>query len=280
MPELPEVEVVRRGLTTHLQSRRIERVEVLHPRPVRAVPGGAEEFAAALAGRTVDDLRRRGKFMWWVLGGDAVVVHLGMSGQFRLNHPDDALLPHTRVRFGLDDGQELRFVDQRMFGGFTLVPDGAELPVPHVARDPFDPRFDVGRVARTMRGSRSTVKRALLNQSLVSGIGNIYADEALWRARLHFELPTQALGPRKATELLRHAHDVMADALAEGGTSFDSLYVHVNGESGYFARSLAAYGREDRPCLRCGTPMVRRQFAGRSSFLCPRCQRLPRGGDH
>lgn len=235
---------------------------------------GPEGFVADLVGRPVDEIRRKGKFMWWVVGDDAVVCHLGMSGQFRVNEPGDPHARNTRILFGLDDGAELRFIDQRMFGGLTIVPGGAEDPVPHIALDPFDDRFDVVAVARRMRNKRTTVKRALLDQTLVSGIGNIYADESLWSAKLHFETPTEALGPRQATGLLRHAHDVMAEALEQGGTSFDSLYVNVNGESGYFDRSLDAYGREGLPCKRCGAPMKRVQFTNRSSTFCPRCQRL------
>ncbi|MGO1384362.1 MAG: bifunctional DNA-formamidopyrimidine glycosylase/DNA-(apurinic or apyrimidinic site) lyase [Arachnia sp.] len=276
MPELPEVEVVRRGLAGHLVGRRFDAVHVLHPRPVRSHPGGAEGMIRALEGRTVDAVRRRGKFMWLVLDEDALVVHLGMSGQFRINDPGDELVRNTRVLFTLDDGRQLRFVDQRMFGGLHWVPDEAECPVRHIALDPFDEDFDGAAVARRMRSRHTTVKRALLDQAMVSGIGNIYADESLWRSRLHFEYPTQRLTQRRAVEVLGHAHDVMADALEAGGTSFDSLYVNVNGESGYFARSLDAYGREGLPCHRCGSPMVRRQFANRSSFLCQKCQRMPR----
>lgn len=274
MPELPEAEVVRRGLEAHLCGRSICSVSVLHPRPVRSHLGGADGFIAELTGRVVGAVGRRGKFIWWVLGDDAVVCHLGMSGQFRVNVPSDPLLRNTRVVFDLDDGQQLRFVDQRMFGGLTVVHGGAANPVPHIAKDPFDPAFDVLATARRIRCRRTTVKRALLDQGLVSGIGNIYADEALWRAQLHFETPTNQLGPRQATALLRHARDVMADALAQGGTSFDSLYTNVNGESGYFARSLDVYGREGLPCRRCGAAIVRVSFANRSSHLCPRCQRL------
>lgn len=276
MPELPEVEVVRRGLTAHLTGRRIDAVQVLHPRPVRSHPAGAEGMRAHLEGRTIDAVRRRGKYMWLALETDALVVHLGMSGQFRINHPEDELVRNTRVLFTLDDGRQLRFVDQRMFGGLEWVADEAECPVPHIAIDPFDDAFDPADVARRMRSRRTTVKRALLDQRMVSGIGNIYADESLWRSRLHFDHPTERLTQRRAVEVLGHAHDVMADALAAGGTSFDSLYVNVNGESGYFSRSLDAYGREGLPCHRCGAPMVRQQFANRSSFLCPKCQRMPR----
>ena len=276
MPELPEVEVVRRGLTGHLVGRRFDSVHVLHPRPVRSHPAGAQGMTQVLAGRTIDAVRRRGKYMWLVLGTDALVVHLGMSGQFRINEPHDELFPNTRVLFNLSDGRQLRFVDQRMFGGLEWVPDEAECPVPHIALDPFDVAFDPAEVAMRMRSRRTTVKRALLDQRMVSGIGNIYADESLWRSKLHFDHPTERLTQRRAVEVLGHAHDVMSDALDAGGTSFDTLYVNVNGESGYFSRSLDAYGREALPCHRCGSPMVRRQFANRSSFLCPKCQRMPR----
>jgi DNA-formamidopyrimidine glycosylase len=276
MPELPEVEVVRRGLHSHLTGRGIDAVTVLHPRPVRSHPTGADGFVSDLTGRSIDAVARRGKYLWLVLGHDALVAHLGMSGQFRVNRPEDPQLRNTRVLFDLDDGVQLRFIDQRMFGGFDFAPGGSRCPVPHIALDPFDPGFDPAAVAHRMRGRRTTVKRALLDQALVSGIGNIYADESLWRAKLHFDHPTQRLTQRRAVELLRHAHDVMSEALAAGGTSFDSLYVNVNGESGYFERGLDAYGREDQPCRRCSTPVVRRRFTNRSSFLCPRCQRLPK----
>lgn len=273
MPELPEVEVVRRGLDTHVAGRLIEQVTVLHPRPVRSHPAGAEGFTAALTGRRVDGVRRRGKYLWWVLGDDALVIHLGMSGQFRINTPGAELERNTRLLFSLDDGTELRFVDQRMFGGLQWHAGTAACPVPHVALDPFDERFDEAAVAARLRTRRTGVKRALLDQSLISGIGNIYADEALWRSKLHFDTPANSLTRTKSVGLLHSAHEVMDEALAEGGTSFDSLYVNVNGQSGYFSRSLAAYGREDQPCVRCGTLIVRRAFMNRSSYFCPRCQR-------
>lgn len=276
MPELPEVEVVRRGLEKHLVGRQIRDITVLHPRPVRSHPGGPEGFVANMRGRSIDEVARRGKYLWLVLGPDAMIAHLGMSGQFRINHPSDPRLRHTRVLFDLDDGTQLRFIDQRMFGGLEFVAEGGACPVPHIARDPFDPEFDVEDVARRLRSRRTTVKRAILDQRLISGVGNIYADESLWRAQLHGEHPTAQLAQASAVSLLEHARAVMSEALAAGGTSFDSLYVNVNGESGYFERGLDAYGREDRPCRRCATLMVRQRFAGRSSFLCPECQRLPR----
>ncbi|GGQ10149.1 MULTISPECIES: bifunctional DNA-formamidopyrimidine glycosylase/DNA-(apurinic or apyrimidinic site) lyase [Streptomyces] len=286
MPELPEVEVVRRGLERWVAGRTVEAVEVLHPRAVRRHPGGGADFAARLRGETLGVPQRRGKYLWLPLAGRdlSVLGHLGMSGQLLVqpeDAPDEKHL-RIRVRFGDDAGTELRFVDQRTFGGLSLhetVADSAEaLPdvIAHIARDPLDPLFDEAAYHLALRAKRTTVKRALLDQSLISGVGNIYADEALWRAKLHYERPTGNLTRPRSAELLGHVRDVMNAALAVGGTSFDSLYVNVNGESGYFDRSLDAYGREDEPCRRCGTPMRRRPWMNRSSYFCPRCQRPPR----
>ena len=280
MPELPEVEVVRRGLALAITQRRLDHVEVLHPRPVRRHLLGSSDFEAQLVGRRFAEPRRRGKYLWLPFDdGDALLAHLGMSGQFRLETAGAADAPNTRVRFVFTDGDpELRFVDQRMFGGLSLSVGGAELPaeVAHIARDPFDPGFDLDEVVTRLRRKRTGVKRALLDQQLVSGIGNIYADEALWRARLHYARGTDTLPRRAARDLLTAATEVMRDALGEGGTSFDSLYVNVNGSSGYFDRSLAVYGREGLPCPRCGSAIRREPFMNRSSYRCTRCQRLPR----
>ncbi len=279
MPELPEVEVVRRGLERHVVGARVLSVEVLHERPVRREAGGPMVFAQRMTGRTITAARRRGKYFWLALdGGDALLGHLGMSGQMLIQPvgaPDER---HLRVRFVLDDGLELRFVDQRMFGGLSYAPGGAELPaeIAHIGRDPLDEQFDLEAVARRMRRRAVAVKRQLLDQNLVSGVGNIYADEALWRARLHGERPGERLTRGQAVDVLEQARAVMRAALAEGGTSFDSLYVNVNGESGYFDRSLKVYGREDLPCERCGTPIRRVAFMNRSSYFCPKCQPPPR----
>ncbi|GAA0962008.1 MULTISPECIES: bifunctional DNA-formamidopyrimidine glycosylase/DNA-(apurinic or apyrimidinic site) lyase [Streptomyces violaceusniger group] len=288
MPELPEVEVVRRGLERWVSGRTVAEVQVLHPRAVRRHLGGAEDFAARLRGRRAGTVRRRGKYLWLPFDDDAsaesVLAHLGMSGQLLVQPaeaPDEKHL-RVRVRFADDAGTELRFVDQRTFGGLSLhdtVPGDLEgLPdvIAHIARDPLDPAFDEAAFHLALRRRRTTIKRALLDQSLISGVGNIYADEALWRARLHYDRPTATLTRPRAAELLDHVREVMTAALAVGGTSFDSLYVNVNGESGYFERSLDAYGREDEPCRRCGTPMRRRPWMNRSSYFCPRCQRPPR----
>ncbi|GAA1143199.1 MULTISPECIES: bifunctional DNA-formamidopyrimidine glycosylase/DNA-(apurinic or apyrimidinic site) lyase [Streptomyces violaceusniger group] len=288
MPELPEVEVVRRGLERWVSGRTVAEVQVLHPRAVRRHLGGAEDFAARLRGRRAGIVRRRGKYLWLPFEdgapAESVLAHLGMSGQLLVQPaeaPDEKHL-RVRVRFADDAGTELRFVDQRTFGGLSLhdtVPGDLEgLPdvIAHIARDPLDPAFDEAAFHLALRRRRTTIKRALLDQSLISGVGNIYADEALWRARLHYDRPTATLTRPRAAELLNHVREVMTAALAVGGTSFDSLYVNVNGESGYFERSLDAYGREDEPCRRCGTAMRRRPWMNRSSYFCPRCQRPPR----
>jgi formamidopyrimidine-DNA glycosylase len=316
MPELPEVEVVRRGLARRVTGARFGDVEVLHPRPLRRHEPGAADFAARLSGRTVVDVVRRGKFLWLALdSGEALMAHLGMSGQLVLAPRDAAAERHLRVRLRLSPAEgpgaaaqgadrELRFVDQRMFGALwvsPLVPTPDGLPagagglgdvgapggglasaplvppsVLHIARDVLDPAFDAPRFAATLRGRRTGLKRALLDQTLVSGIGNIYADEALWRSRLHFARPTRTMPRPTSLGLLGHVSEVMVAALDEGGTSFDSLYVDVNGESGYFDRSLAVYGRQGRPCPRCGAPVRRDSFMNRSSFTCPGCQPAPR----
>ncbi|MDF9716935.1 bifunctional DNA-formamidopyrimidine glycosylase/DNA-(apurinic or apyrimidinic site) lyase [Nocardioides sp. ChNu-153] len=282
MPELPEVEVVRAGLERHVVGARVVDVEVLHPRPVRRDPGGPDGFAAALRGRTLVGARRRGKYLWLPLdSGDALTAHLGMSGQMLVQPPDAPDERHLRVRLrldGADEGRELRFVDQRMFGGLAVSLGGAELPpeMAHVARDPLDPAFDDAAFVAAVRRRSSAVKRILLDQKVVSGVGNIYADEALWRTRLHGERPGDRLRPVEVRTLLANVRDVMTEALAQGGTSFDALYVNVNGESGYFDRSLDAYGQEGRPCRRCGAAIRRTAFMNRSSSWCPRCQPAPR----
>ena len=287
MPELPEVEVVRRGIAEHAVGRTIAKVEVCHPRAVRRHLPGPADFEGRLASRVLTGVSRRGKYLWLTLGGattgDAVVGHLGMSGQMLVRPVGSVDETHLRIRFVFaDDGPELRFVDQRTFGGLAVAelvesPFGAvPEPIAHIALDPLEVGFNVATVVELLRRKQTDVKRALLDQSLISGIGNIYADEALWRAKLHWARPTAKLTRSQATALLLAAADVMTESLAQGGTSFDALYVNVNGQSGYFSRSLNAYGQAGRPCARCGTEIVREAFMNRSSFFCPRCQPPPR----
>jgi formamidopyrimidine-DNA glycosylase len=290
MPELPEVEVVRRGLQAHVVGKTITAVRVHHPRAVRRHDAGPADLTARLLGARISGTDRRGKYLWLLLdtqdqapgqGSDtALVVHLGMSGQMLLGAVPRA--DHVRISALLDDGTVLSFADQRTFGGWLLADlvtvDGSVVPVPvaHLARDPLDPRFDADAVVEVLRRKHSELKRQLLDQQVVSGIGNIYADEALWRAKVHGARIAATLSRPRLAAVLDAAADVMRDALAKGGTSFDSLYVNVNGESGYFDRSLDAYGREGESCRRCGAVMRREKFMNRSSFYCPRCQPPPR----
>jgi formamidopyrimidine-DNA glycosylase len=305
VPELPEVETVRKGLERHVVGRTIRAVQVLHPRAVRRHMAGPEDFAAVVRGRTITAARRRGKYLWLPLVEDAVVkdavvedavvedavvegggvaedallAHLGMSGQFLICDPEAPLSPHVRVRFTFaDSGPDLRFSDQRTFGHLVLATGGAELPglIAHIAPDPLEPAFDEAAFVGRLRGRRSGIKRALLDQSLISGVGNIYADEALWRAKLHWARSTWTLSRPEAARVVAAVREVLGEAMDAGGTSFDSMYVNVNGESGYFGRSLAVYGRAGRPCDRCGALIRRDPFMNRSAYSCPRCQPRPR----
>ncbi|MEI7517564.1 MAG: bifunctional DNA-formamidopyrimidine glycosylase/DNA-(apurinic or apyrimidinic site) lyase [Mycobacteriaceae bacterium] len=292
MPELPEVEVVRRGLQAHVAGRTITAVQVRHPRAVRRHVPGAADLTARLVGARITGTDRRGKFLWLTLGADddsadhdsadhtALVVHLGMSGQMLLGPLERT--EHLRIAVALDDGTALSFVDQRTFGGWQLADlvtvDGSRVPEPvaHIARDPLDPGFDRDTAVTLLRRKHSEIKRQLLDQTVVSGIGNIYADEALWRAEVNGARIAEKLTRRQLGGLLDSAAEVMREALGQGGTSFDSLYVNVNGQSGYFDRSLNVYGREGRNCRRCGAVIRREKFMNRSSFYCPRCQPRPR----
>ena len=358
MPELPEVETVRAGIADHSLGRPVQAVRVVDARSLRRHLPGPAHFEAALTGRTLRGAYRRGKYLWLTLSesdgtlaDEALVVHLGMSGQLLVRDEPgdepggdsgsdsgsesearaafDEQPRHLRVALELGPvgatsaagatggtvstnragtGQRLLFVDQRIFGGMflsRLVPDvpaavavneaaageaaPGEVPerflvpeaVKHIARDPLDEFFDPAAVRRKFLRTSSGIKKVLLDQSVISGVGNIYADEALWRARLHYAKPARTLSATQTRELLEAVTQVLRESLAAGGTSFDALYVNVLGESGYFERSLNAYGRAGEPCHRCAeagrtTLMVREPFQNRSSYRCPHCQRAPR----
>ncbi|WGP04997.1 bifunctional DNA-formamidopyrimidine glycosylase/DNA-(apurinic or apyrimidinic site) lyase [Bacillus subtilis] len=277
MPELPEVEVVRRGLDDHVRGRTIASAVIRHPRAARRHVAGPDDLASRMVGATVTGTARRGKYLWMILDDqDALLTHLGMSGQMLVTSPDTPIAAHERARFTFTDGgHDLRFDDQRTFGHLMYDEGGAVLPLPiaHIARDPFDPQFDHAALVARIKTRRTGIKRALLDQTLVSGIGNIYADEALWAAKVHGETEASSLSTRRISAVIDAAREVMAAALAQGGTSFDALYVDVAGSSGYFARSLNVYGLAGHPCPRCGTSIVREQFMNRSSHFCLVCQR-------
>lgn len=357
MPELPEVETVRAGIADHSLGRSVRAVRVVDARSLRRNLPGPAHFEAALTGRALRGAYRRGKYLWLTLSeadgalaDEALVVHLGMSGQLLVRDEPggdsgsesgndsgsdsearaafDEQPRHLRVALELgaagatdgtastnrastnrvSTGQRLLFVDQRIFGGMflsPLVPDvpaavatnkvapgevaPGEVPerflvpeaVMHIARDPLDEFFDPAAVRRKFLRTSSGIKKVLLDQSVISGVGNIYADEALWRARLHYAKPARTLSAAQTRDLLEAVTRVLRESLAAGGTSFDALYVNVLGESGYFERSLNAYGRAGEPCHRCAEAgrtslIVREPFQNRSSYRCPHCQRAPR----
>ena len=288
--------MVRAGLAPAVTGARITGVDVVEPRSLKRHDGRRGDFAGLLDGVSIESVERRGKFMWMPLStGDALVVHLGMSGQVLLREPDAQTDRHLRIRFditspgaipgaGSGGGKRPRdlvvaFVDQRIFGSMavdTVVEQfGAAVPtqVKHIALDPLDPRFDDDEFVTRLRRKHTGLKRALLDQTLVSGIGNIYADEALWASRLHYDRASDELTLDEARTVLNEVRVVLRKALAEGGTSFDAQYVNVNGQAGYFAHSLNAYGRQGESCSRCGTPIVRESFMNRGSHFCPNCQR-------
>lgn len=286
MPELPEAEVVRAGLQRWVVGRTVAAATVSGARTLRRYPGNAEDFGSRLRQRRVETAQRRGKFLWMTLdGGDeAIAVHLGMSGQLVLPAGEREESRHVRARITfVDDGLPLHFIDQRTFGWMSLEPvvtgvGGRKVTqsAAMIAPDPFEAEFDDESFSRRLRRSTRQIKAALLDQQLISGVGNIYADEALWRARRHWATPADRLSAADVRTLLGHVRDVMTESLAAGGTSFDALYVNVNGQSGYYSRDLNAYGREGEPCDRCGSAIRRESFANRSSYRCPRCQRRPR----
>lgn len=287
MPELPEVETIRAGIASTITSRPLTSVQILHPRTVRRSPGLGEAMLE-LVGETAVGVARRGKYMW-IDFGTPLIIHLGMSGQVLVStdwsSPDH---PHLRAR--LDFGTtRLRFIDQRTFGhlqraeyapgdgapaGYGTADSRIPMPLAHIARDLLDPHLDVSALLRSTRAKRTEIKRALLDQSLVSGLGNIYCDEALFRAQIHPRRKASGLPYARLEALYSHAADVLREALAAGGTSFDALYKNVEGAPGYFERSLSAYGRAGLPCLRCSATLVREQFMNRSSVFCPVCQPL------
>ena len=275
MPELPEVETVRRGLAENIIGKKFKEIEVLHS---RATSPKSIAPLKSLKGARIKSVNRRGKFLWFELDRPEVLVgHLGMSGQF-LIQPKAALYErHLRARFNLGRN-DLRFIDQRTFGWVGVEERINNRPtcVQHIAADPFDSEFDLQETISRFLKKKTEIKRALLDQSVMSGVGNIYADEALWRSKMHPETRTEKLDTKRISQLISSATEVMSEALAVGGTSFDDLYINVNGESGYFERSLAVYGQEGEGCPRCGREIRRITFANRSSHFCPKCQPTPR----
>lgn len=279
MPELPEVETVRAGLAKYVIGKRILQAADFHPRAVK--PTSIAPINS-IVGSTIKGVNRRGKFLWLTLDRPiAIVAHLGMSGQLLVQPKDSPAHKHLRATFLLSGKplsqkqNEIRFIDQRTFGWVSIEEYEGDVPTPvaHIAADPFEKSFDLAAVINRIRSRKSAIKPTLLNQEILSGIGNIYADEALWRAKIHPEIVCEDLSNAEVKRLINCAIEVMSEAIRAGGTSFDEQYKNVNGESGYFERSLAVYGQEGEPCPRCGSAIRRIAFANRSSHFCQRCQR-------
>jgi formamidopyrimidine-DNA glycosylase len=276
VPELPEVETVRRGLHHLVKGYWITDAQDLHPRLLK---GESIAPLDVLVGAKITGTNRRGKFMWLTLNRPYVLVaHLGMSGQFLIHQKDRPRASHVRAQLGLQKGlrtRELVFNDQRTFGWLSIEETHQNVPTSalHIAPDPFDSLFDKEATIDKYMKRNIKIKTALLNQEIMSGVGNIYADESLWRAKVHPEVLTSELSRKKVSSIIDCATEVMQEAIDKGGTSFDDLYINVNGESGFFEQSLAAYGQEDEPCPRCGALIKRITFGARSSHFCPRCQR-------
>jgi formamidopyrimidine-DNA glycosylase len=293
MPELPEAETVRKGLALTVLDSPVEEIEIFDARCLKKHLGGPEDFRSIMIGQSFRAAVRRGKFIWLPLSTDgfAMVMHLGMSGQALVRTADYEPEPQVRLQMKLANGLQFRFSDQRLFGSLMVdqlipveglsgyspeTPDQTLIPLSasHIARDPLDKEFDLDTVRRKIRNRTAGIKHVILDQQLVSGIGNIYADESLWRARLHFNQPANSISSRKIGELFHHVTEVLSEAVEQGGTSFDQQYKNINGQSGYFAQNLSAYGQAGKPCQRCSTPMVRKSWENRGSHFCPRCQRI------
>ena len=277
MPELPEVETVRSGLEKYVVGKRISAVQTFHARTVK--PGSIAPLSSAV-GSKIQAVKRRGKFLWLELDRDfTLVAHLGMSGQLLMQPSTAPIQAHMRARMSLlsrlgRGRDEIRFIDQRTFGWLSLEEQNKGIPrcVEHIAYDPFEAEFDINQVVTKIKSKKCAIKPAILNQEVLSGIGNIYADEALWRAKIHPEVICEDLSEAEIKKVITSAISVMKSAIKAGGTSFDQQYKNVNGESGYFSRSLKVYGREGEKCSRCGSTIHRIAFANRSSHFCPRCQ--------
>lgn len=283
MPELPEVEVVRKGLAEHVKNRKISNAKVRNNRALRNFEFSSKTFEKTVSGFTINSVERRGKFLWMTLknSSQAISAHLGMSGQMLMVKKNEKPSTHARVTFDFSDTKRsLHFIDQRTFGWVNLeelveAKDKRLVPqsVLHISPDLFEETFDLGKTISNIKRRKTGIKQALLNQEIVAGIGNIYADEALWLAKTHWADVCENLSEKKIKEILISAKEVMAKALEKGGTSFDDLYIDVNGESGYFENELNAYGREGERCYRCDLEMVREAFSNnRSSTICPNCQ--------
>lgn len=274
VPELPEVETVRRSLIPGVVGRRVDAVSCSGARLRLPVDGDAWRRLAV--GRRIDGLDRRGKYLVLRLDGAVGVMHLGMSGRIAVAPSTEPAPKHTHLELTLEGDLALRFIDPRRFG-LAVALDGDELerfpPIAGLGSDPLTD--DVLPALLRARRSRVAIRNLLLDQRLIAGLGNIYANEALYRARVHPAAPGRRIGPQRARRLAGAIRTVLVEALRTGGTTLrDGGFLDPAGEAGSFVVCLAVYGRSGEPCRRCGATIVRRSLNGRSAFFCPRCQRV------
>jgi formamidopyrimidine-DNA glycosylase len=274
LPELPEVETVRRTLMTLVLNKEIDSVSVFWPKMVKRPPE-VEQFQDALKGQTIRDIGRRGKFLIFYTEDYALVSHLRMEGKYRLNARDDLLEKHTHVIFHFTDGSELRYKDVRKFGTFHLYAKGTEFtesPLSKLGPEPFSKEFTVSLLAEKLAKTSRKIKSALLDQALVVGLGNIYVDEALFRAGIHPEREASSLTSQEVAILYEEIVATLSEAVAKGGSTIRS-YVNSQGEMGMFQLELYVYARKGDPCKRCGTTLEKTTVGGRGTHYCPICQK-------
>lgn len=271
MPELPEVETIRRGIAPHLLGQRIDRLEVRERRLRWPIPLGLEQ---ALAGQQIDSVERRGKYLLIGLERGTLLLHLGMSGSLRLLPAGLPAEKHDHLDLVLNQGQMLRLRDPRRFGALLWT---TEDPLGHpllraLGPEPLGENFDGATLYRASRGRRSAIKALIMDSKVVVGVGNIYANEALFAARVHPAHPAGRIGHERCARLAAVIQQVLTEAVTQGGTTLRD-FLREDGRPGYFAQRLQVYGRAGEPCPSCGAPIEQQRIGQRSSFYCPRCQR-------
>jgi formamidopyrimidine-DNA glycosylase len=271
MPELPEVETTRRGVSTHVVGRRVIDLQVYDRRLRWPVP---PDLGERLRGRRIDRLERRSKYLLFRVGADTLLVHLGMTGSLRVFGAPQPRGRHDHVDVVFDDGTLLRYRDPRRFGAMLWVQGPAEAHplLCALGPEPFDPAFDGRYLHGALRGRRTALKLALMDNRVVVGVGNIYANESLFRAGIRPGMRADRISAARATRLVDAVRSVLADAIAKGGSTLRD-YVDPRGEPGYFQLDYFVYGRAGEPCRACGAAVRTVRHGQRSSFYCPRCQR-------
>jgi formamidopyrimidine-DNA glycosylase len=275
MPELPEVETVRKTLEVLATGKEIEYVSVFWPKMIK-LPDEAEQFKDALKGQTIKEIGRRGKFLILYTESFALVSHLRMEGKYGLFTVDDPVDKHTHVIFHFSDGTELRYKDVRKFGTMHLYEKGKEFetqPLADLGPEPFSEDFSVEWLSEKLKKTNRKIKPALLDQKILVGLGNIYVDEALFRAKIHPERIANSLTPEEEAVLYKEIVSTLSEAVEKGGSTIRS-YVNSQGQIGMFQLELFVYGRKNEQCKECGTQLEKTVVGGRGTHFCPSCQKL------